>query len=189
MRLRWPGGTQYELETAQALDLGGKLIGQPIRLPDANGASLAIVADTSGTVSLVRGPTPAHPARWRVGSTSEPITSGPWIVGERAYLVVNHRKLIALDPVSDKPAWTYETPGDGIVFAPALIDARLVVADQAGTYVALDPATGKSLGPGFHHSAVVAPASAPVAFGTGRCVAPLTDGSVLVLNVADLIAR
>jgi outer membrane protein assembly factor BamB len=123
-----------------------------------------------------------------VGSTAEPITSGPWIVGERTYLVVNHRKLIALDSTNDQPAWTYETPGDGIVFAPTLIDARLIVADQAGIYTALDPATGTALGPGFHHPAVVAPASAPVAFGPGRVFAPLTDGSALVLNVADLIA-
>jgi hypothetical protein len=35
---------------------------------------------------------------------------------------------------------------------------------------------------------VVAPASAPVAFGPDRVFAPLTDGSALVLKVADLIA-
>jgi outer membrane protein assembly factor BamB len=188
LRLRWPGGTQYELETAQALELGGKLIAPPVRLPEANGASRALVADTTGTVSLIRGPSPGVERTWRVGSATEPITSGPWIVGERAYVVVNHRKLIALDPINDKSAWAYETPGDGIVFAPALIDSRLIVADQAGTYVALDEATGTALGPGFHHPAVVAPASAPVAFGPDRVFAPLTDGSALVLKVADLIA-
>jgi outer membrane protein assembly factor BamB len=188
MQLRWSGGTQYELATAQALELNGKLIGLPARLPDAIGAPLAIVADTSGIVSLIRGPSPRVERTWRVGSTAEPITSGPWIVGERTFLVVNHRKLVALDPMNDQPAWTYETPGDGIVFAPTLIDSRLIVVDQAGTYTALDPATGAALGPGFHHPAIVAPASAPVAFGAGRAFAPLTDGSALVLNVADLVA-
>ena len=156
-----------------------------IRLPEEN---LAIVADTSGTVSLIRGPSPRVKHTWRVGTAAEPITSGPWVVGERAYVIVNHHKLVALDPMNDKPAWIYESPGDGIVFAPALIDGRLIVADQAGTYVALDAATGTALGPGFHHPAVVAPASAPVAFGIGRIFAPLTDGSALVLKVADLIA-
>ena len=103
-----------------------------------------------------------------------------------AAAVVDRTKLIWLDPDRDAPAWTADVPGDGVEARPQLADGRLVVADAAGLFLALDPATGRALGPGYRHPAVVAPAAAPVAFGAGRLFAPLTDGSALLLEAAEL---
>ena len=61
-----------------------------------------------------------------------------------------------------------------------------MVADLAGRFVALDPATGKPLGDGYQFPAEAAPASAVVEFGPGRLFAPLTDGTVMLLPLADL---
>jgi hypothetical protein len=188
-RLRWAGGTQYELETAQAIELPGRLLGAPVRLPESGETPTALVADATGGVSLIRGPAPRIERTWRPVELVEQITAGPWIVGDRAYVVVANKKLVALDPRRETPLWTYISPGDGLSYAPALIDGRLIVADQAGSFLALDPATGAALGPGYRHPAEVAPAAAPVAFGGGRFFAPLTDGSVLVLPISELIAR
>ena len=105
------------------------------------------------------------------------------------FVVVGQKRLVAIDPARDEPAWTSTTTGDGISFAPALVDGKLVVADQGGIFMALDAATGKPLGPGFRHPAEVAPTTAPITFGPGRIFAPLTDGSALVLPISELIAR
>jgi hypothetical protein len=189
MRLRWAGGTQYVLDTAQAVELPGPIVGVPARLHDNSDASAALVADATGGVNLIRGPATRIERTWRPVESGEQITGGPWVVGDLAFIVVANKKLVALDPTRATSLWTYQSPGDGISFAPALVDNRLIVADQAGSFFALDPATGRALGPGFRHSAEVAPAAAPVGFGLGRFFAPLTDGSALVLSVAELIAR
>jgi hypothetical protein len=133
-------------------------------------------------VTLVAGPVPKAVRTWRVGS----VTAGPWEIGGRVVVVVERTKLVCLDPDRDEPAWTAAAPGDGVEARPQLVDGRLVVADVAGVFVALDPATGKTQGTAYRHPAVVAPAAAAVAFGPGRLFAPLTDGSALLLPVADL---
>jgi hypothetical protein len=189
MRLHWPGGRQYELETAQAIELSGRPIGAMVRVGESGEAPNAMIADSAGIVSLIRGPVPCVERTWRVVESGESITAGPWAIGDRAYVVVNGKKLVAIDPSAEKPLWTYTSPGDGITYAPALIDGKLVVADQAGSFAALDPTNGTPLGGGFRHPAEVAPTAAPVAYGTGRFFATLTDGSVLVMPVADLTAR
>ena len=59
-------------------------------------------------------------------------------------------------------------------------------ADVAGQLRALVPASGAPLGPGYVLKASVAPAAAPVPFGTGRLLVPLTDGTLMVVPVAAL---
>ena len=66
-----------------------------------------------------------------------------------------------------------------------MVDGVLVVADLSGRFVALDPGTGKELG-GYQFPAEAAPAAAVTAFGPGRLFAPLTDGTVLLLPLAEL---
>jgi hypothetical protein len=62
----------------------------------------------------------------------------------------------------------------------------LLVADQSGRFVGLDPATGRRLGPGYTLRASAAPAASPVAFGPHRAFAPLSDGTVLLLSLFHL---
>jgi len=143
----------------------------------------ALVTDNSGSLTLVTGAVPKPTRSWRVGSVS----AGPWETGDGVAVVVDRKKLVMLDPDKDQPLWTAETPGDGIEVRPRIIDGRLIVADAAGLFVAFDPATGKRLGTGYRHPAVVAPTAAPVEIGGGRVFAPLTDGSALLLPVAELI--
>jgi hypothetical protein len=115
------------------------------------------------------------------------VTAGPWVIDGKLAVVVDRRKLVWVDAAKAELLWTASLDdGDGIESAPQMMDGRLVVADLSGRFVALDPATGRRLGAGYRHPAEVAPAAAAVPFGPGRLFAPLTDGSVLLLPLADL---
>jgi outer membrane protein assembly factor BamB len=173
--LTWRGGSDYQLDSRRPLELSAPLA----RLGE--GAVIA-VADTGGAVSLVRGDRPVVVRSWRPG----PVTAGPWTVGDRLAFVVDRRKLVWLNPEADQPVWVYASPGDGIEAPPRLVDGKLIVADLAGRFVALDPANGKPLGGGYQFPAEAAPAGPVAAFGNGRLFAPLTDGSVLVLPLTEL---
>src|SRR5207244_5141817 len=120
-----------------------------------------------GAVTLLRGERPTPVRTWKL-STSAP--TGLWAVGDRLAVVVDRHKLVWLDPEADAPLWTADIQGDGIESPPRLIEGALVVADLSGRFVALDPATGHELGAGYWHPAVVAPAAAVTAFGSGRLV-------------------
>lgn len=185
MRLRWSAGSKYELDSPQHLELPGRPEGMA-RIGESGEGSGVFVADSTGALSLIRGESFRIERTWRVTNANETITAGPWTVGFQAYVIVSGKRLVAIDPKLDQPAWSFVTPGDGITFSPALIDGHLVIADQSGTFFALDPTNGAIRGTGFRHPAAVAPTAAPAAFGTGRFFAPLTDGSALVLTVADL---
>jgi hypothetical protein len=71
----------------------------------------------------------------------------------------------------------------GIVGQPQLVGDCVLVADESGGFVGLDPATGEPRGKGYTLRASVAAAVAPVAFGPDRAFAPLTDGTVLLLSL------
>jgi hypothetical protein len=142
------------------------------------------VADVDGTVFLFEGPELRPLGQWPLKGK---ITAGPFVRGNRIGCVVDRRRLVWLDPARpERPLWEYESPGGGIVGQPHLIEGLLVVADQSGRYVALDPAVGKPRGPGYVLRASVAPAVSPVPFGPGQAFAPLTDGTVLLLSLHHL---
>src|SRR5262249_38837742 len=124
--------------------------------------------------------------KWDLGGR---VTAGPFLkdlpgAGPRVACVVDGHKLVWVNPTEGKNVvWTYQTKGAGIVGEPQLIDGKVVVADQAGTIVALDPATGKPAGKGFTLPGSVAPSAPPVAFGTNDVFTPLSDGTVVLLPV------
>jgi outer membrane protein assembly factor BamB len=173
---------KYEMGTETPLDLRQRLTAV-MPLSRKGEEPRAIVADNSGTLTLVTGAVPKAVRTWRLGT----VTAGPWETGAAVAVVVDRTKLVMLDPEKDEPLWSADAPGDGIEVRPRIIDGRLIVADTAGLFVALDPTTGKRLGTGFRHPAVVAPTAAPVAIGGGRVFAPLTDGSALLLPAAELL--
>src|SRR5205085_812323 len=98
--------------------------------------------------------------------------------------IVDRKRLVWLDPAKDKPAWEYTAESDSIVGQPQLVGKNLlVIAEQSGRYVGIDPATGQQQGKGYTLKASVAPAATPVAFGPDRVFAPLTDGTVMLLSM------
>jgi hypothetical protein len=82
--------------------------------------------------------------------------------------------------------WKYDVAGEGIVGQPQLVDGLVVVADVAGHFVALNPANGEPVGPGYTLRASVAPAATPAPFGEGRALVPLTDGTFFILYLDKL---
>jgi len=50
------------------------------------------------------------------------------------------------------------------------VDGVLVVCDESGTFVGVDPVTGRRLGAGYTLKAAVAPTTTPLPFGP---IAPL----------------
>ena len=90
-----------------------------------------------------------------------------------------------LDPSRDDPAWEHPTDG-AVAGLPQLVEGSLVVADQSGKIVALDPVSGKPAGAGYALAGSVVPVTSPVAFGPGRLFVPLSDGTAVLLDIDKL---
>jgi outer membrane protein assembly factor BamB len=176
-------------------ELAGRVIAEPLVLPRVPGSPVrALVADVTGALTLLEKDSLEPVRRWSLGGR---VTAGPFLRslegrGLQVGCVVEGRRLVWLDPEREGKVWEYPAPekvkgkGDLIVGQPALMDGFLVVADQAGQFIALNPATGQPVGPGLTFGASVAPAAGPVAFGPGRAFAPLSDGTVLLLPLDKL---
>ncbi|MFO0879515.1 MAG: PQQ-binding-like beta-propeller repeat protein [Gemmataceae bacterium] len=107
--------------------------------------------------------------------------------GPRLGCVVERSKLVWIDPQAKDPLWSYTSPGeDPITGAPTLLGEQLVVADQSGLYVGLDLKGGKPVGNGYQLRGSIAPVSGAVPFQADRLLAPLSDGTLLLLNTARL---
>src|SRR5262249_14108415 len=150
-----------------------------------------VVADAVGTVTLWTvqpdGRLTAAKEPWKLDGE---ITEGPFAVqveGQtRIGVVVNHVKLVWLDPGAEEEPWSFSRKDEAgklirIVGRPEVIEGLVVVADLSGSFVALDPATGEPQGKGYRFEGSAAPSAAPVAFGPGRLFAPLSDGTILLL--------
>jgi hypothetical protein len=151
------------------------------------GLPLLAVSDSAGDVTLVeydaKGTLTAK-REWRLGGE---VTAGPFVRGNAIGCVVNRTTLVWLDPAAPQEAWRYTPKTEApIVGEPQLCDGLLVVADQSGRYVALNPATGKPVGDGYALRGSVAPVASPVKFQKDRLLAPLSDGTVLLLGVGRL---
>lgn len=191
-----PGSTTWDSlppgrDEGPALELRERVLALT-RLPDAAGGTARLaVADSSGGVTLVEvqanGALQARD-RWDVGG---PISHGPFLrttaAGLRLGCVVDRSRLVWIDPARPGIAWSYETPGsDPVVGEPQLAGAFVAVADQSGLYVALDAATGRPAGPGHQLRGSIAPACSPVLLDRQRLLAPLSDGTLLLLPLERL---
>jgi hypothetical protein len=184
LRLSWPAGALWKVKRLPQLPIR-RLVTAPVVLPSTpeNPGPRVCVADAEGTVTLLQGDDLKPVRSWSLAGT---ITAGPFVRGQRLGCVVGRRQLVWIDPAQEEIAWKYATTSEGIVGQPQLAGNLLVVADLAGRFIGLDPATGKLRGAGFVLKASVAPAVAPVAFGTDQVFAPLTDGTVLLLTRKQL---
>jgi hypothetical protein len=216
---RWRPGKPFPIEKEKA-ELPTQIGAPPVLVPPAEGEPVprVCVADSQGTVILLRGDDLTMLQEWRLGEMGGRVTAGPFVREKWIGCIVDHRRLVWLDPAQAKPVWAYlsqepahvlgvstlglmglhqgagplaataalapERTGRGdIVGHPQLVGDRLLVADESGRFVGLDPATGKPQGKGYTLRASVAPAVAPVSFGPDRAFAPLTDGTVLLLSL------
>lgn len=188
----WPAGPVYQ-QMAKLL-LPARITDAPALLPASNAPDkqqLAIGC-ADGRLYLVEDrPAASGGGRelaivrwWDLGGR---LTAGPFLRGPRLGCVVDRTLLLWLDPSRDTPLWQYRSP-DVLEGQPRLIGPSLVLADLRGRYVCLDPETGKAnSAAGYQLRASVAPAGSPVAFGSDKVLAPLSDGTALLLPLADFI--
>jgi outer membrane protein assembly factor BamB len=131
-------------------------------------------------------------ARRHVWPRGGRVTAGPFLRitadGDvRIGCVLDHRRLAWIDPERDGVLWVYPDKADTeIVGRPEIVGDLVVVADQAGRIVGLDPETGKPVGTGYQLQGSVTAAASPVAYGPDRLFVPLTDGAVLLPEVSRL---
>jgi hypothetical protein len=185
-------GTDYKVLPADrdppTLVMPGRVTG--MALVSATPSRVA-VTDTTKKLTLLE--VQPNGALVQVGSWNleGQATAEPFVretkAGPRIGCVVDRTRLLWIDPAAKEPAWAYATPGDNaIVGEPRLVGDELVVADGSGLYVSLDARTGKEAGPGYRLKGSMAPATSPVEFQKGRLLAPLSDGTQMLLGLEKL---
>jgi outer membrane protein assembly factor BamB len=167
-------GKVWEKRAEKTLE--NRIVSAPAVLKTDGGSVRVGVADRANVVTLLEGDGLEVLRTWRLSGA---ITAGPFVRGGGFVCVVDRRTVVWLDPEQKHPRWTADFRAD-VVGRPQLIDGVLVVADQRGQIQALDPATGKTTGPGYTLQASAAPTASPIPFGADRLFVPLTDGTVLL---------
>jgi hypothetical protein len=193
---QWPANRECEplplgRDSATTLELEERIVSSPLRLPDkGKGLVRVCVADSAGKVSLVEVEEDGNlriKRSWDVGGQ---VTAGPFLTGkdgQRIGCIVQHSRLVWIDPTREELLWTYATAkGDAIVGRPRIAGGMVVVADQSGLYLGLNPATGHPVGQGYRLRGSVAAVASPVEFTAGRLLAPLSDGTVVLLAAERL---
>jgi outer membrane protein assembly factor BamB len=178
----------------------GSLTADPVLLPEVKNRPLRVcLADATGEVALLivdekDNKAPLKPGTsWNLGSQ---ISAGPFIEqlpggATRIACVVDHYRLVWIDPEKESKLWPYpdqENPGPALVGRPRLVGGMVVVADDSGRIVGLDPETGKVVGQSLQLPGSTAPAASPVGFGD-RLFVPLSDGTVLLPPLSRLQAK
>jgi outer membrane protein assembly factor BamB len=192
-RWHWPQNDlmnfrKVPINGLSVVELPARIVAPPLAIPPttANGDWQVCVADSAGTLTLLRLGQDAKQEESRTWSLGGKITAGPFRRGAQIGCIVERRHLFWIDPSRAKPLWDYRTEGEGIVGEPQLVGGLLVVADSSGRFMGLDPASGKSQGGGYSLKANAAPAAAPVAYGADVAFVPLTDGTVFLLGLRHL---
>jgi hypothetical protein len=143
-----------------------------------------LVADADGVAYLFRTDNlEKHVRRWNLNGK---ITAGPYIQGKRVGCVVDGTRLVWIDPSRDRPVWEFKGTRQEIVGEPQIVAGMVLVADQSGRFVGLDPEDGIPVGPGYMLQGTVTPICSPTAFGPDRAFAPLADGTILLLSLQRL---
>ena len=152
-----------------------------------------VVADKAGVLHLLESQENGALEEKRTWSMDGPVVSGPFVemVGKALRVgCVGRGKLVWIDPDKDGVKWTHKTDADAkVVGRPRLAAGLVVVAtvtDKEGRYVGLNPETGKPAGAGHKLTGTIAPASGASVFHDDRLLAPLSDGTLLMLAVKRL---
>jgi outer membrane protein assembly factor BamB len=203
-RWRWKAGTNelravppHTEETEPTIPMPASVATAPLPLPLPQGRDgvRAVVACGDNILYLVEG-RPADAVKTDeeglkiVGKPWNPrgkITGGPFLLDGDFLVIVDRNRLVRFSPDKAEKVWEYTSEGEAIVGQPQLIDGMLVAADQSGRYVGLNPKTGKPhRKEGYRLHASAGPAASPITFGPGQAFAPLTDGTVLLLDLKHL---
>ena len=199
LRYRWkPDGNLFEVRARTPQDVPqpvpARIVAPPLAVPGADGTLFLCVADVKGVVSLWDADRLNRPVRmWRGGTgpiPEGPITMGPFLerdprVKARIGYVVDGAHLVWLSPEGDEPLWVARrkarTPGDGLAGRPQVAGDRIYLTDRLGWFRALDAESGEAWGEAYQLPGSSAPASAAVPLTGKRLLAPLTDGTLLLL--------
>jgi hypothetical protein len=178
------------------LELEASLATDPVLLPVAPDKPRQVcIADVTGAVILLTAPADGHlkpERRWNFGGQ---ITAGPFVEAlpngaTRIACVVDHDRLIWIDPEKKSILWPYQgNPPAALVGQPRLVGGMVVVADDSGLIVGLDPNKGTVVGKELRLPGSTTPAASPVAFGADRLFAPLSDGTVLLPLLSQIGAK
>jgi outer membrane protein assembly factor BamB len=186
----WPpkGGKEtFHTVPPGKVQLNARIVLAPVVVPGANATDplRVCVADRDNNLTLLQGPELKPERTWTLKA---PITA-LFARGQRIGCIVDHRQLVWIDPANASPAWKFSTKGQGIVGHPQLFDKTLIVADVSGKFFAIDSTTGKQVGKEYALEASVAPVATPAPFGNENAVAPLSDGTVLLLPLKELAVK
>jgi outer membrane protein assembly factor BamB len=182
-------------ENDPTIRMPANIVTEPVALPPDkdSGDVRLLVACEDRNVYLVEGraadKVKAGEQGLKVIKHSNPkgkVTGGPFILGDRFLAIADRNRLLCFQPGERDPLWEYKSEGEAIVGRPQVVQDMLLLADQSGRFVGLDPKTGKLLGEGYTLKANVGPACSPVAFGKNQAFAPLTDGTILLLDLNQL---
>jgi outer membrane protein assembly factor BamB len=161
------------------LELPGRIATPLLAVPVGTSDQHLCVGDENGTLYLLSTVSLAPVRQWRLGGK---ITTGPFLRNGRIGCVVEQRRLIWLDPANDGPLWEYQSEGQDLIGEPQQRDDRLLVTELAGVFTWLDPEKGTVRGR-QKLSTRVAPTTAAVFLDAERALAPLSDGTIVVLTV------
>ena len=182
-RIHWPAGPIWQKKELKLPALE-RIIAAPVVIPASEGKPLQVcVADRSGTLTLLQGEFLQKARSWKLPGS---VTTGPFLAGKHIGVVVDRRTLVWIDPNAEQPVWEYtDLRREPIVGQPQRSGDRVLLAHLNGNLVSLDAEKGEMQGRGFN--AGIAPAAAPAVFGADRVLLPLTDGTVLVLPLAEIV--
>jgi hypothetical protein len=179
------GGWTTIPDETEGLELENRIVSAPVLLSASNGAAEICVADAAGVVWVVLVQPDGRLKVTESWDVHGKVTAGPFLrtVGNQPRIgcVVDQRRLMWIDPKAPGISWVYQTQDKPIVGQPEVVARVVVVTDQAGRFVGLDPGTGKAEGPGYSLRGSIAPTTTPVGFTPTRLWVPLSDGTIILL--------
>ena len=152
------------------------------------------VADSLGNLRLFTLQPTGSLEAGRSWKFTDTISDGPFLCGKRLACLLAGNRLAWIDPNQDGAQWIYESPGlDPLVGRPLLLDDKVIVVDQSGLYLALSEKTGQPLNRGdplergYQLIGSIAPATSPILLHPNRLLAPLSDGTLMLLGLDRLM--
>jgi hypothetical protein len=193
VRWRWPSavGADWKFVAGpwQARD---KVAFAPAVLTLGEAKRRLLVADAAGNVwSFDADRTGEHEKRWRGaadGKVPPGRPTGGFVVlvvegGPRIVYGVDNRHLVCLSPADDAPAWVVrrkDTDDALLGFSPA--GPAVLVTEQCGAVTTYSGKDGTLLGATKPALPDLFPQATAVAFGSGKVLMPLWDGSAVFLS-------
>src|SRR5262249_10711840 len=142
IHMSWPKNDENCQKIARA-ELPARIIAPPVGFWAGKKEFRVFVADVANRLTLLEKELAGDSFQTVRSLTLDgKITAGPFHLGTNVGCVVDHRRLILVDAQKNKELWRHERKAD-IVGRPILLKDLLVVADQGGHFVGLNPATGK----------------------------------------------